>query len=283
MPPLITLTTDFGLSDVYVGVMKGVIFGVCPDARVIDLTHGIPAQNLIAGSLALESAIPYFPAGTIHTVVVDPGVGSDRNIVIVRTESSLFVAPDNGVLTLPLILQPPKEMIKLTEAASPFLRQPVSATFHGRDVFAPVAAHLANGMPLSSLGSPCAISEVISIPVPKVEISEMNDLIELRAPILAADHFGNLVTALRRDALDSLCASVASEAPRESEVEVRVKSAIWTGVAKTFASAPVGAPVAYFGSGGRLEVAVRNGSAVMTLEALAGDFVSLQWKSKTAQ
>jgi S-adenosylmethionine hydrolase len=279
MPPLITLTTDFGVSDIYVGVMKGVIFGICPDARVIDITHGIAPQNLMEASLSLEAAAPYFPSGTIHVVVVDPGVGSDRAAVIVRTASSTFVGPDNGVMTLPLLIQHPMEVITVTEAASPFLHHPISATFHGRDVFAPVAAHLANGVPLSSFGSPRANSDLVSLPVPDVKISRTNGLIELQAPILAADHFGNLVTALRRDTFGSHCASAGCTVPADSAIQVRIKSTIWTGISRTFASVAVGAPVAYWGSGGRLEVAVRNGNAANSMNAQAADLVCLQWRA----
>src|SRR5581483_4316382 len=153
---VITLTTDFGLDDIYVGVMKGVLLGIAPNARLVDLTHAIAPQNILEASLRLAAAVPYFPPGTIHLVVVDPGVGSERRAVVVETEQSRFVAPDNGVLTAPLRQNPARRVLILGEAARPYFRHPVSATFHGRDLFAPIAAHLAAGLPLEALGEPLA-------------------------------------------------------------------------------------------------------------------------------
>jgi len=149
--PIITLTTDFGQSDGYVGAMEGVILGICPDATITHLSHQIPPQNINAGAFVLYQAFSYYPARTVHCVVVDPGVGSNRRAVAVRTDQATFVAPDNGVLSLVLNATHVLEAVALT---NPNYRwRSISATFHGRDIFSPAAAHLAAGVPLDQMGT----------------------------------------------------------------------------------------------------------------------------------
>jgi len=274
-PPLITLTTDFGHIDTYVGVMKGVMLGIAPQARLIDLTHEIGPQNVLEASARLEAALPFFPRGTIHLVVVDPGVGSERAAVIVRTAESLFVAPDNGVLSLPLRRQPPIETIKLSELARPYFREPVSATFHGRDIFAPIAARLASGAPASRFGLSYPNMDLVSLKDPTIDPCTVSGDEAILIPILYVDRFGNLVMALRRE--DWLEASNGHPygSDGSASVEFQAGALRWRGIVTTFAAVAVGAPLAYWGSAGRLEIAVRNGSAAQLMGVQAGDTIRM--------
>lgn len=245
---MITLTTDFGTTDTYVAQMKGVIAGIAPDARVIDGTHDIPAQDILAGAIALDTLVDAFPDGTIHVAVIDPGVGSQRGAVAVKTERFTLVGPDNGLFTLVLDRYPPTAIVSLTN--TDYHRDTVSPTFHGRDLFAPVAAHLANGVPIRQLGEPANTLVNLNIPQPEATADG------LAVITLTADRFGNLITNLTQpvyhDWLDRTHADGAS---------VSVKGHAIGPVRRTFADVQPGEPIAYFGSSGRLELAVRNGSA----------------------
>src|SRR5512139_3422642 len=159
---LITLTTDFGYQDPFVGIMKGVIAAINPQARVIDLSHGVPAQNVMAGALILEHSARYFASGTIHVVVVDPGVGGARKPILIEHAGNYFVGPDNGVLSLALEGNAPERIIELTNAD--FYLQHISKTFHGRDIFAPVAAHLTLGVSPTEFGEPLDRLENLFMP-----------------------------------------------------------------------------------------------------------------------
>ncbi len=160
--PIITLTTDFGFRDTFAGVMKGVILSIAPAAQIVDLCHGIPPQDILAGALALEESAAFFPRGTIHVAVVDPGVGSDREAIAVETERAFYIGPDNGLFDLVVKKERLKRAVKLQ---NPRYRLPaVSATFHGRDIFAPAAAHLANGVALDEFGAPIAPLTELAIP-----------------------------------------------------------------------------------------------------------------------
>ncbi|HXG23396.1 MAG TPA: SAM-dependent chlorinase/fluorinase [Chthonomonadales bacterium] len=261
MNRIITLTTDFGHSDPFVGVMKGVILGIAPQARVVDLCHEVPPQNLRTGAFLLGSAFPYFPAGTIHMVVVDPGVGSERAPIAVETEEHLFVGPDNGLI--PAAIEgyaTVRRAVRLSQAE--YHRQPVSHTFHGRDIFAPVAAHLANGVPLEALGEPwerlCALEQ--PRPVRRGEGVELH--------VVHVDRFGNLVT--------DLCARDVSELAGNGPVRFLIGSAVIDGISRTYADVEKGEPMAYFGSSGRLEIAVREGNAAETLGVSVGATICMQ-------
>ncbi|HLV79951.1 MAG TPA: SAM-dependent chlorinase/fluorinase [Chthonomonadaceae bacterium] len=270
---LITLTTDFGLADTYVGVMKGVILGIAPAARLVDLTHAIAPQDLLEASARLEAAIPYFPPGTIHLVVVDPGVGTERAALVVETDTGLFVAPDNGVLTLPLLQFPARRAIRLGEAARRYFRQPVSATFHGRDVFAPIAAHLAAGVAPESLGEsvPPELLFTLSVPEPQAG-RDAEGRPTLHLHVLYADRFGNLITDLTAARWAAWEQEVGD---LDAGVTVQAGETRWQGLARTFAEVPIGRPLAYWGSAGRLEVAIRNGDAAQTLGLSPGDPILL--------
>lgn len=252
--PVITLTTDFGLTDPYVGVMKGVILGRCPSARLIDLTHHIPPQDVLAARLALEDAHPFFPAGTLHVAVVDPGVGTPRAVLWARTATARFLAPDNGLLSF---LEPDQllELRRVENLAR--MLHPVSRTFHGRDVFAPVAGDLAGGLDAAHLGP--ATRELLRRELPRPEVIAGCT----RGEILTFDHFGNALTNL-----------IESNLPRAAS-KVRVAGATLPLVG-IYATVPPGAPLALLGSSGRLEISVREGSARQVLGLQRGDPVELR-------
>ncbi len=188
--PIVTLLTDFGLEDEYVGVMKGVILSIAPQVRLVDLTHSVPPQDVRRAALILMNAAPYFPPDTVHLAVVDPGVGTERRPIAVRTGRGTFVGPDNGLFSFVLAEMETWTAVELRE---PAYRLPlVSTTFHGRDIFAPAAAHLASGVPVEALGP--VVNNLATLPLPRLEIGESS----LEGEILYADRFGNLVTSIGR-------------------------------------------------------------------------------------
>jgi S-adenosylmethionine hydrolase len=258
-PPIITLTTDFGLADSFVGVMKGVILGLAPRAQLIDITHDIRPQNIVEAAVRLASAYSYFPAGTVHLVVVDPGVGSDRAACVVQTPQYRFVAPDNGVLTMMARHEQVQQFVRLGPEAKPYLRHPVSATFHGRDVFAPVAAQAALGIALERLGRPLSVEAMVAAEIPEPYRLDANRML---APVLFSDRFGNMITALTRQQLAAwMPGDLASMMVQAGEYAIQ-------GIARTYSDVEPGELVAYFGSDDRLEIAIRNGSAA---DALGSD------------
>ncbi len=258
--PIITLTTDFGEDSPYVAAMKGVILALNPQARVVDLGHQIPAQDLRYAAFFLKSALPYFPAGVIHTVVVDPGVGSDRAILYVECGGHRLLVPDNGCWTeLPGAHSSAVRVIRLTEEA--YWRRPVSATFHGRDIFAPVAAHLSLGVPPERLGTPAGDWVRLAIAPPR------RDGDGWVGEVVFVDHFGNLITNIPGEALAALPAG---------RVEVQVGERLLRPLrVRTYAEAVGADVVALVSSSGMLEVAVPNGSAARLLGARPGTGVRL--------
>jgi len=192
---LITLTTDFGSDDSYVGIMKGVIYGINPQATVVDLTHGIPPQDIVAGALTLRHSIPYFPAGTIHVAVVDPGVGTARKPILAFAGGHFFVGPDNGIFSYVLEKETDHRIFHVT--AQKYFCQPISNTFHGRDVFAPVAAHLSNGLLPETFGE--EIFDTVRLP-PLAPTAPKPG--EIKGRILHIDRFGNCVTNIDRSVLE---------------------------------------------------------------------------------
>lgn len=251
--PVITLTTDFGQADGYVAAMKGVIFSICPQAQVVDISHGVQPQAVQEAAYLLAFAAPYFPPGTVHVAVVDPGVGTQRRAVAVHCGRALYVAPDNGVLHLALEQDPAREAVELLEPR--FHRPEVSATFHGRDIFAPAAAHLACGADLHEMGPAIAATDLCPLPLARAEKEGAS---RWQARVLHIDRFGNLITNLRAgDAAAPLTLTAGG---------VRIE-----GLSRTFADVAVGELLAYAGSGGYLEIAVRQGSAAERLGMEAGD------------
>ncbi len=243
MSPLITLTTDFGERDFYVAAMKGVILSRCPQASVVDLGHALPPRDLVAAALFLEGAAPHFPDGTIHVAVVDPGVGTLRHPVAVRAGNQCFVCPDNGLLTLVLKHLPLHEARVIASPAC--MAVSISPTFHGRDVFAPAAAYLAAGNPFCEIGPVQETLHKLNIPEP-AWVSETR----LDGAVIHVDAFGNLVTNITAAWL------IGKKIRR-----LRVGLLTLKGIASTFADVPEGEPLAYFGSSGRLEIAVNQGHA----------------------
>ena len=189
---LITLTTDFGAGSCFVGIMKGVILSIAPHVRVVDLTHTVGFGNVKEAAFIISKSHRFFPEGSIHVVVVDPGVGTERRIICLQKGRTLFIAPDNGVLSF---VAEPGDRIFAVDDDSFFLK-PVSRTFHGRDIFAPVSAFLARGIPLLSLASP--VEDMVRIPRPKVV--DKGDVVE--GEVITADSFGNLITSIAEEHLE---------------------------------------------------------------------------------
>ncbi|MCB2226595.1 MAG: SAM-dependent chlorinase/fluorinase [Desulfarculaceae bacterium] len=246
--PIITMTSDFG-PGVFVGLMKGVILGVCPEARLVDLEHDIAPQDVAAGALALEQAIGVFPSGTVHLAVVDPGVGGERRAMAIEAAGCLWVGPDNGLFSAVLNADPEARCYQISDQS--IFRQPVSATFHGRDVFAPAAAHLAKGRAASSLGP--AISDPMRLDWPQPR-QEGHALV---GAVLMADRFGNLMTNLGREQVEGFLAG--------RPALVSLAGTAIQGIAKSYDSAEAGQGVALFNSLGRLELAVSQGSLLQRL------------------
>jgi S-adenosylmethionine hydrolase len=252
--PTVAFLTDFGTSDHYVGAMKGVVLGICPQATLVDITHGVPPQDVVAGAFELAASYRYFPAGTIFVVVVDPGVGSARRAIAADAGGYRFVAPDNGILSLVFDEAAPSTIVELTEAR--FRRPIVSRTFEGRDRFAPAGAWLATGIDIASLGVRIADWTTIAVPVPQMDGET------IRGEVLRVDRFGNLITNIDRTTIDR----AAGGRPAVVTLGERPVGPIVT----TYADVAGGAPCALFGSSDRLEVAVNGGSAAGTLGAGRG-------------
>ena len=259
---IITLTTDFGAADSYVGQMKGVILGIAPQSTIVDLCHEIPPQHVIKGALVLASAVDAFPDGTIHIGVVDPDVGGERTAVAIRTNRHILIGPDNGLFTAVLAGQSCLQAVKLSNKK--FHRHPTSHTFHGRDIFAPAAAHLANGTPMDVLGSSVTNLYKIDLSQPSVGPDV------LHAHVIDIDRFGNLVTNLTVDQYQRWLAN-----HDQASVSVQVGERRVDGIENTFCDAVPGQPVAYFGSRRQLEVAIRDGNAANILNATVADTVKL--------
>jgi S-adenosyl-L-methionine hydrolase (adenosine-forming) len=253
-PPLITLLTDFGLRDAYVGIMKGVILSLNPHIRLVDLSHDLPPQDVLAGAFVLQSAWRYFPLGTIHLAVVDPGVGSRRRAVAASCGEHFFIGPDNGLFSLVFAEQAPLSAVSL-ENPQYFLSD-VSATFHGRDIFAPVAAHLSLGTPLTALGPPLLDPVVLDFPS-----SEFRDE-EVYGSIIYSDHFGNLISNIHFSALQFWLQG------RPASLRLNGHPIPYLG--RTYSDVPPGALLAAAGSHGYLEIACRQGSAAQVLDAAPG-------------
>jgi S-adenosyl-L-methionine hydrolase (adenosine-forming) len=248
-PAPIAILTDFGYRDHYVGVMKGVIATIAPETRVIDISHGIPPQSVIAGAMALKQSWRFFPKYTVFLVVVDPGVGSARKAVAIETRAgSLFVGPDNGVMSL---AANEAGLVRIVELREPkYQLKDVSSTFHGRDIFAPAAASLSNGTRLSSLGP--AIKEITHLSLPTAARRDRT----IAGEVIYIDGFGNLVTNITRAMLDNLAASF-----RALRLLVRIDKGATMEIFQAYADAPIGAPLALPGSFELLEIAIRNGNA----------------------
>jgi S-adenosylmethionine hydrolase len=253
---VIALTTDFGLTDPWVGIMKGVIATRAPGVPVIDVSHGVPPQDVLAGALILRHAAPWFPPRTIHVAVVDPGVGSERRALCVETERALFVGPDNGLLSLAAPETAIRRVVELTDER--FFLAPRSRTFHGRDVFAPVAAALATGLDPTALGPVRRDVERLVLPEPRRIGGTVS------GEVIYVDRFGNLTTNLGSDAIP------------DGAAVVRIGEARIAGVSTSYSAVARGALVAVVNSWGLLEIALRDGSAREHLGAGVGTTVAIE-------
>ena len=261
--PVITLLTDFGLGDGFVGVMKGVIWGICPHVQIADISHEITPQDVLQGAYVLQRAYGFFPSGTVHLAVVDPGVGTGRRPLALRAGEWFFVGPDNGLFT-PVFEQAEEggwrfEVIHLTE--SKYWLSHVSRTFHGRDIFAPVAAYLASGVPLEEFGS--AIHDPMRIAISRAERTTSGWI----AHILVIDRFGNLATDL-----------LVQELTEPEKALIRIGGLEIRGITQTYGDHPPGSLIALTDSEGRLEVALVNGSAAHLLGVKTGDSLEISGK-----
>lgn len=260
MTPLITLTTDFGLADGFAGVLRGVIYSIRPDACVIDLSHDVPPQNVYAGAQVLANAVPYFPRPAVHLCVVDPGVGSSRRPIAIAVGETRFVGPDNGVLSLAVAVV---EKESASPARAVHLDNPrywlprVSNTFHGRDLFAPCAAHLAGGVPLAELGSTIDDWLGLALPAPLARADGARV-----GHVTYIDRFGNIVTDLPDDTLASF---------GTYQLGIQVGSVTVQGLSSAYSDVAKGELVALIGSSWKLEIAVRDGNAAARLGVYIGD------------
>lgn len=256
----LSLMTDFGIKDGNVGVMKGVIWNICPDAHISDLSHMVGAQNIQEAALILARSVPFFPAGTIHVVVVDPGVGTARRPMAARIGDSFYVGPDNGIITMwlerAIAANEPCEFVELED---PKYRLPfVSHVFHGRDIFAPAAGHLACGVPLASFGR--AFLDPVKIQLPKPVRTPQG----LRGEVIHIDHFGNIASNIRVEDLGEALS-------RKEKITIHLRKTEVSGLVDTFGERPHGELIALLGSTGNLIVSVVNGSAAQRLGAKVGD------------
>jgi S-adenosylmethionine hydrolase len=246
--PVIALLTDFGTRDHYAGTMKGVALGICPDATLVDISHDVPAHDVVAGALELAAAYRYFPSGTVFLVVVDPGVGSTRRGIAGDTGDYKFVAPDNGVLTAVFDEHPPKRVVELSERR--YARPTVSRTFEGRDRFAPAAAWLAKGIDLAALGRPAGEIQRLDLPRPVVDADRID------GQVVRVDRFGNLITNIDRKTFDQLA---------RGALEIAIGRHVVPRVVSTYADAAPGELCALFGSTDHLEIAANGASAARAL------------------
>lgn len=249
---IITLTTDFGVRDGFPAAMHGVVLSINPRVRIVDLCHAIRPGDIAHGAYILATVIPYFPKETIHAAVIDPGVGTERHILAVRTQDQTFIAPDNGLLGY-ILQQNPDAEVRHLENPKLWLEKP-SFTFHGRDIMAPVAAHLSLGIPFFEVG-PVANSWEPA-PFPPVKKKQEH----IQGYVIHIDHFGNLITNIPGEYTGTLTIG-------DHQIETR---------ARTFSGGAPGEPVIVMGSSGWLEVAVKNDSAANLLKVSVGDTVNLK-------
>lgn len=253
--PLITLTTDYGTSDHFAAVMKGVILSVNPEVNIVDITHDVIAHDILDGALAIGQAYKYFPPKTVHVVVVDPGVGTERRPILVAGDQHYFVAPDNGVLSS--VFDQSESLHVWNIISEHYFRQPVSKTFHGRDIFAPVAAWLTKAWQTSSFGEP--ITDFVRFTMPKLKVTGDS----AKGIVLRTDHFGNLITNVTPEEFPAMMTA-------NGNLSITVGKSKITKMVDTFADGVAGEPVALIGSSGCLEISVNRGNAAKTIGAARG-------------
>ena len=256
---IITLTTDFGIRDAFVGVVKGVILSINEKATIIDITHGIPQGDLDAASFALDQTVPFFPAGAIHVIIVDPGVGTARRIILVKTTNNYFLAPDNSVLKYIYDKYPQVQVVSVTNRD--YFLPHSSQTFHGRDIFAPVAAHLSLGVPFTEFGSPIKdfVKGDIALPAKSDQ--------KIVGQIVYIDHFGNCISNISKRDFDPARLS-----------EINIKDFQFEKLSHSYAEHHVAEPLAIISSHDHLEIAVRDGNAAQFLNIKKGEPVEIVLK-----
>lgn len=255
---IVALLTDFGVRDHYVGVVKGVILSVNPDARLVDISHEVSAQDVAGAYFLLQNAYGWFPRGTLFVAIVDPGVGTERAVLFVETSRHFFLAPDNGLVSF---LQTSDSVRSIRRVTNRKLMLPgISSTFHGRDIFAPVAGHLSMGLDPSKVGPPVKAMRTLRTSAPRVEREGV-----VVGEVASVDTFGNLITNIP-----------VGKLLEADGVEVRVGRKSLRGLSETYARRPKGTLVAVPGSGGMLEIAVSGGSAAKSLGAKPGDIVRVR-------
>ena len=264
---VITLMTDFGIKDGNVGVMKGVIWGICPGAQISDLSHMVQAQNIREAGYILARSVPYFPKGSIHVVVVDPGVGTERRPMVAHIGDWFYVGPDNGTITgsLERAAQAGWQTDFVELNRPQYWLQNISHVFHGRDIFSPVAAHLANGVPLSELGA--YFNDPVRLELPKPEKTDNS----WHGQVIHIDHFGNISTNIRIENLGDAMKTKENINVRLNEIEIK-------GMVNTFGERSVGELIALIGSTGNLGIAVVNGNAQQRLGTKVGDVVEVVYE-----
>jgi hypothetical protein len=260
MNRIVTLTTDFGLKDNFVGVVKGVILQKNPEAKIVDITHEISPQSILEAAFVINSAYSFFPSGTLHVVICDPGVGTRRRIIIVSTKKYLFLAPDNGVLSLVIKKEPPQKIINVSNHK--FFLTPISSTFHGRDIFAPVAGYLSRGGKLTELGE--VIANIKMLPLPQSEYKKN----VIKTPVVYIDKFGNIITALsQKDWQEKVKKKNFQLHFEKKKLEISLKRA--------YADGEQGEIIALFGSSGFLELAINHGNAAQRLQVKTGTLLKI--------
>jgi S-adenosyl-L-methionine hydrolase (adenosine-forming) len=267
--PMITLTTDFGLNDHFVGTLKGVILNIVPEVEIVDICHSVQAFDVLDGALTLAQAYSYFPSGTVHLVVVDPGVGTARRPILVTSDRHHFVAPDNGVLSMIYAREERLHIRHIT--AEHYSLQPVSNTFHARDVFSPVAAWLAKGVDPEKFGD--EISDFVRFNAPKPKAVDGSTLCGV---VLKADRFGNLVTNITPQDAPALFAAVPAQ------FKIRVGKQEITEIHSNYSEGAPGAVFGILGSMGYLEIAADRGSAAKIIGAGKGSEVILSLEGAVA-
>jgi S-adenosylmethionine hydrolase len=260
---IITLTTDYGTNDHLAGTLKGVILKINPDVTIVDITHHVTPYDLLDGALAIGSAFAYFPPRTIHIVVVDPGVGTERRPILATADNQYFVAPDNGILSF-VYERDPNVVVRHANAEH-YYNQPVSKTFHGRDVFAPVAAWLSKGWQTAAMGEEIQDYKRFALPRPKATNGVLKGI------VMRVDGFGNLVTNFRQEDLPE-------GAWQADRVNFQIGTHAVSRLVETFALGKAGEAIAYLGSSGYVEIALNKGNAARTLGLNRGAVVTLQSK-----
>lgn len=264
---LISLLTDFGIQDEYAGVMKAVIWGIAPRSQIVDISHQVAPQDIRQAAFLLGAATPYFSAGSIHVIVVDPGVGSQRRIVAMGFKGHSYIAPDNGLLTLILNGQKPETLVEVNRPA--FFLSGVSRTFHGRDIFAPVAGHIASGTMLQELGTPLLPDQLRHLSPPPAPVTRAR---QIEGTIVQVDGFGNLTSNIGPRQFEN------ADAPADRDgVSIRVGGRTIRGMSACYADVPAGSPLALMGSRDLLEIAVNQGNARRYFGVERGQSVVVVW------